>query len=107
MGIAEQIKARRKEMGLTADEVAGRIGINRATLYKYESGKIANMGVDKVKLLADALRVTPEYLMGLTDPGGELYAYLKKKLGREPDIKDLQLVESIIDGIINNLNDYS
>lgn len=67
MSIHERIKSRRKECGLTADEVAKQLGVSRATVYRYESAEIVNMGVDKIQPLARVLRTTPEYLMGWSD----------------------------------------
>lgn len=67
MTIHERIKARRKECQLSVDEVAAELGVSRATIYRYESAEIANMGVDKIEPLARVLHTTPEYLMGWTD----------------------------------------
>lgn len=64
MTIYERIKARRKELGLSADEVADALGVSRATVYRYESADIENMGIDKIEPLARVLRTTPAYLMG-------------------------------------------
>lgn len=64
MTIHERIKIRRKECGLSADEVAAELGVSRATVYRYESAEIENMGIDKIEPLARVLRTTPEYLMG-------------------------------------------
>lgn len=67
MTIHERIKARRKECGLSADDVAAELGVSRATVYRYESAEIANMGIDKVEPLARVLHTSPAYLMGWTD----------------------------------------
>lgn len=67
MTIHERIKARRKECRLSADEVAAELGVSRATVYRYESAEITNMGIDKIEPLARVLHTTPEYLMGWTD----------------------------------------
>lgn len=67
MEIHERIKARRRECDLSVDEVASALGVSRATVYRYESSEIKNMGVDKLESLAAVLKTTPEYLMGWTD----------------------------------------
>ena len=67
MTIHERIRHRRKECGLSADAVAEQLGVSRATIYRYESAEINNMGIDKIEPLARVLRTTPEYLMGWTD----------------------------------------
>ena len=59
MSIGEFIKTRRKELGLSADDLAIKIGKNRATVYRYESNYIEKLPADVLVPLAAALRVTP------------------------------------------------
>lgn len=69
MNIGEIIKNRRKELGMSAEDVAEIIGTSPATIYRYESNYITKMGVDKLTPIAKALRVSEAYLMGwTTDP---------------------------------------
>ncbi|MHC1681342.1 MAG: helix-turn-helix domain-containing protein [Clostridiaceae bacterium] len=63
MEFKDKIKARRLELKLTLKEVAERVGVSEPTIQRYESGQIKNVRRDKIKLLADALEVTPAYLM--------------------------------------------
>lgn len=67
MKIGERIRNRRKELHLSADDVAARLGVSRATIYRYENDEIENMGIDKVGPLAAILNTTPAYLMGWED----------------------------------------
>ncbi|MDL2280363.1 helix-turn-helix domain-containing protein [Selenomonadales bacterium OttesenSCG-928-I06] len=67
MDIHERIKQRRIDLDLSADDVALKLGVSRATVYRYESAEIKNMGIDKIAPLAEALNTTPSYLMGWTD----------------------------------------
>lgn len=67
MTIGERIKARRIAIGLTVDQLADRIGKNRATVYRYESNDIEKFTVDVMYPIAEALNTTPEYLMGWVD----------------------------------------
>ena len=67
MNTGERIKARRKELGLSADELAVKLGKNRATVYRYESSDIENMPAKVLGPLSEALETTPGYLMGWTD----------------------------------------
>ena len=64
MTIGERIKARRLELGLRVDELAERIGKNRATIYRYESSEIEKLPTTVLEPLANALGVSPGYLMG-------------------------------------------
>jgi transcriptional regulator with XRE-family HTH domain len=67
MRVGERIKSRRKEIGLSAEEVAKELGVSPATVYRYESNDIMNMRIDKLEPIAKALRTTPAYLMGWED----------------------------------------
>ena len=64
MKIGQRIKERRKELGIGADQLASKLGKSRATLYRYENGDIENMPLDILEPIAEALRTTPQYLMG-------------------------------------------
>jgi repressor LexA len=67
MDIADRIKKRRNELGITVDEIAEALGVNRATVYRYESKEIEKMPLTVLEPLAEVLKVTPYYLMGWTD----------------------------------------
>lgn len=64
MNMSERLKNRRKELNLTMFEVAQKVGVSEATVSRWESGNIANMRRDKIEKIADALNVSPGYLMG-------------------------------------------
>ena len=67
MNLGYRLKKRRNELGLTLEYVGNKVGVGKSTVRKWETGDIANMGRDKISLLADALNVSPLYIMGL-DP---------------------------------------
>lgn len=60
----DRIKTRRKELGISADVLAEKIGVSRATMYRYENGDIEKVPVDLISPLAAALHVSAAYLMG-------------------------------------------
>lgn len=64
MTIGARIKQRRKELGLTVEELANRLGKNRATVYRYESNDIENLPTTVLEPLAEVLKVHPAYLIG-------------------------------------------
>ena len=68
MTIYERIKNRRKELGLTADQVANSLGISRATVYRYESSDIEKIPFDIIKPLSEVLHCSPAYIMGWESP---------------------------------------
>lgn len=64
MNIGQRIKSRRKEIRMSADELAARLGKDRSTIYRYEKGDIENLPLDILEPIAAALSTTPQYLMG-------------------------------------------
>jgi len=90
MTIGERIKMRRKQLHMTADQVADLVGVNRATVYRYESDEIKNMGTETLVPLAAALRTTPAWLMGWEDEdNSELLEALDKAFHNRPDMRIL------------------
>lgn len=67
MTIGDRIRAKRQDLGLSVDELAARLGKNRATVYRYENGNIESLPVGILEPLATALETTPAYLIGLVD----------------------------------------
>lgn len=67
MTIYERIKERRKDLGLSADDVANALGISRATVYRYESSYIEKLPTSVLEPLAKVLKCSPSYLTGWSD----------------------------------------
>lgn len=67
MEINERIKHRRKELGLSAEYIAEKLGLSPATIYRYESKEIKKFPTDVLVPLAKVLHTTPEYLMGWSE----------------------------------------
>ena len=64
----KRIKARRKEIGMSAEELADRIGVSHATMYRYENGGIERVTTKRLREIAAVLRVSPDYLLVGYDP---------------------------------------
>ena len=64
MTIGQRIHQKRKEMGMSADELAKKLGKDRSTIYRYEKGDIEKFPLDILEPIAKALNTTPAYLMG-------------------------------------------
>ena len=64
MTIADRIRNRRLELGLSVDDLAKILCKNRATVYRYESSKIKSYSPDVLQALAQALQTTPAYFYG-------------------------------------------
>lgn len=63
----DRLKSRRVDMGLTLQEVADAIGVEKPTVQRYESGKIKKIDTITVEMLAKAVRCDPAYLMGWSE----------------------------------------
>lgn len=61
--IGQQLRAYRMESGLKAEEIAARLGVSRAALYRYEKGDVIKL--DTVKRLAELLKISPLTLLGI------------------------------------------
>ena len=67
MTIADRIRNRRIELGLSVDDLAKLLNKNRATVYRYESNYIKTYAPEVISMLADALQTTPAYFYGYDD----------------------------------------
>lgn len=65
--IGSRTKARRKELGLTQNDVAEQMEVNKSTIQRYESGEIDNTRKLTVEGLAKALHVNVAWLRGETE----------------------------------------
>lgn len=61
--IGQQLRAYRLESGLRAEEIAARLGVSRAALYRYEKGEVIKL--DTIKRLAELLQISPLSLLGI------------------------------------------
>jgi transcriptional regulator with XRE-family HTH domain len=67
--IGQQLRAYRLESGMRAEEIAARLGVSRAALYRYEKGEVIKL--DTIKRLAELLKISPMSLLGI---GVEYYS---------------------------------
>ena len=59
------IQQRRKELGISVDMLAKKLGMERSTLYRYESGDTGKIPFGVVVLLSDALSISLDELAGI------------------------------------------
>lgn len=61
--VGDFIKSKRKEKGLTLEQVGAYVGVSKGTVSRWESNEIGNMRTHRVKLLCECLGIsTIEFL---------------------------------------------
>lgn len=94
--INKAIADRRRELGLTIDDVAKFVGVSKATVSRWESGEIDNMRRDRIAALAKILRVSPLFIMGI-DEDDKMHGYytdpavaeMANQIKDDPDVRIL------------------
>ena len=83
-GIGERIKARRKELGMTQEELAKKLGVTQQSFAQYQNNK-RNPKIETIEKIAKELSTTAFCLMGLEEPtqpkkntSGMKYAKIRK-----------------------------
>ncbi len=72
MTLGERIKTAREARRMTQGELGERCGTTKQTVFKYESGVVTNIPLDRLEQLAAVLEVTPGYLTGWAEDAYEL-----------------------------------
>lgn len=65
--IHERIKRLRKLQRLSVDDIVQKLGISRATYYRYENQDVEKLPITILKPLAAIFNTTPAYLMGWSE----------------------------------------
>lgn len=66
--IMNRIQSKRIELKLSYQDLANKTGLSKSTLQRYETGSIRNIPLDKLEILANALEVSPMWIMGYDFP---------------------------------------
>lgn len=64
MNMGERIREKRNEIGISQTELAKKIGMDKTTVSKYESGAIKNPKISTIILMANIFGCSVSYLMG-------------------------------------------
>lgn len=102
MTIGDRLSQLRDKYNYTLDFVGERIGTTKQTIYKYETGIITNIPVDKIQALADLYEVSPAYIMGWEDKTTVSVTSAQRRLldasvGMKPE--DLELAIQMIEAL--------
>lgn len=64
MKLGDKIRIAREKAGLTQEELGKRCGTTKQTIYKYEIGKVTNIPLDRLEMIAEAVGVSSSTLLG-------------------------------------------
>ena len=67
MAFGNRLHEARKRSGLTLEELAKKVGKTKSTVQRYESGEVSRLDNSLIVDIADAVGVSPVYLMGWTN----------------------------------------
>lgn len=92
--IGERIRDARESKKISQEELGRACKITKQTIYKYETGVITNIPLDKLEIIADVLDVSSAYLAGWSDDP----APLPSNIIPMPAMRKIPLVGSIACG---------
>ena len=108
--IGRMLRGKRESLGLSQQEVADYVNVSKSGVSRWESGQLANMGKDKIKLLSEILKIPPATIIlgveeddnsNITD--AELINYFKNNkkklssLSKEDSSKIIKLIDIYLD----------
>ena len=108
--IGIMLRAKRESLGLSQQDVADYVRVSKSGVSRWESGQLANIGKDKIKLLSQILKVSPTaIILGVEDDvnsditDDELINYFKdnkkklSSLSKEDSSKIIKLIDIYLD----------
>lgn len=106
MKIGDRIRVSRENKGITQEQLGTLCGTTKQTIYKYESGIVTNIPMDRLVRIAEALEVTPSFLMDWNDiplqVDDETLLLAKRISSLPPDA--LQRILGYIDSLLDEQN---
>ena len=105
--IGKAINERRRELGLSLEDVGKSVGVHKSTVMRWENGDIATLETSHVYLLSKILYLPIETLMGLKSnkpiEAGELIKHrvkIQNMLQEVKNIEDLEKLEKYIKFVV-------
>ena len=97
--IGKAINERRRELGLSLEDIGKCLGVHKSTVMRWEKGDIATLKTSHVYLLSKTLYLPIETLMGLKSDkpieDGELIKHRVKIQNLIQDIKSIEDLEKL------------
>lgn len=67
MEMKDRIRERRIALGMTQEELADRLGLQKSAIAKYENGRVENIKRSVIQKMASVLQCSPSYLLCMDD----------------------------------------
>ncbi|MGN1059987.1 MAG: helix-turn-helix domain-containing protein [Clostridia bacterium] len=67
INIGQRIKKRREQIGLSLQDVADKLDVNRSSVMRWENGETSRIKLPMIEKLAQILQTSPDYLIGYKD----------------------------------------
>ena len=96
--LGQRIKAQRLRIGMTQDELAEKLLIPKASVSAYENDRIDIKG-SRIIELAEALGVTPNYLLGFIEEENPVLADIIEALKQIKDLNTLNILKIQIEAL--------
>lgn len=103
MEVGALLKSKREALGLTLEDVAEAVGINKSTILRWERGDINNMKRDKISKLADTLQISPLEILGIEPKNNSL----ESKSNLAQSLNDLSIPKNDSDSLKKRMIMYS
>lgn len=100
---ATRITKKRQERRLSVPELAQQLGVAKTTVYRWESGYIEKISVDRLIQIAKILETNPAYLMGWSDEDDSDEESSKEcfRVNRELSSEERKLIERYIETLLD------
>jgi transcriptional regulator with XRE-family HTH domain len=101
--VGQRIKRLRKERKWTQEMLGAKLGVKKAAVQKYESGRVVNLKQETIKKLTDLFEVPPTTFLDCSD--WDRYA---EKVNLSEQVKTLELIQKYFgDGAVELVHIYS
>lgn len=67
MNLGEKIKYKRLQLGITQEDIAKKLNLNKSTIQRYETNKVKTIKLPIIEAIATYLNVNPSWLIGKSD----------------------------------------
>ena len=67
MNFGEILHTKRKEKGLTQEQLGNLLGVKKSAIAKYENNRVSNLKKDTIQKLSEIFDVSPSYFLGFEE----------------------------------------